>query len=221
MLPKDKIPPIVPVDVVRDIERKRNGSINEANALQVCSQTESHMANLLLAKLTKAIKVIKDRFNEIKRPQNEALRQIRELEKGILQPVEKARDDLKQRHIAWRRAEQERIAEEQRIADEKRREREATIDKHAANGHKPPGPKPVIEEPVPLEMTDTTKIRVNWDIEIEDYWKVPKKYIVINEASTRANVRKAVHAAEKGQEGEPMIDIPGVKIVRNEVPVYA
>lgn len=216
-----QIPEGVTVEAIRKIEKSRNGTIGEANKCQVVCQGDSDKANTLLRKLTAAVKMVKTRFVNLKAPATETLRQIRALEADILAPLEEAKRGLNNRLMDWRTAERQRIAEAQAKADEKRREREALEEKHAEKGHDVPGPEPVIETPAPLEVTDTTKVRVSWEIEIADINKVPQEYIVINEASTRANVRKAVSAAEKGEDGEPQIEIPGVNIFQKETPVYA
>lgn len=220
-VPKEKIPKEVPVQAIRKIEKERNGTIATANELQVKNQDDSDQANLILRKLTAAVKMVESRFKEIMAPQNEALRQIKALKDEILQPLKSAKTELTNRLMSWRDAERRRIAEEQAKAEAKRRERERLEERHAENGRQVPGPEPVIEEPAPLEATDTTKVRVNWDIEIPDYWKLPKRYIVINEPGTRANIRRDVSAAEKGEDGEPQIEIAGVNIVRNETPIFA
>jgi len=221
MIPEKQIPKDVDVQIVRSIEKERNGTIAESAALQVICQADSDNANILLRKLTAGAKIVKTRFVEIKQPATETLRQIRALEADILAPLEEAKRGLNQRLMDWRAAERQRIAEAQAKADEKRREREALEEQHAEEGHAVPGPEPVIETPAPLEVTDTTKVRVSWEIEITDIKKVPQEYIVINEPSTRANVRRAVSAAPKGDDKEPLIEIPGVRIYQEETPVYA
>lgn len=221
MISKEQIPKDVDVQIVRSIEKERNGTIAESNRCEVVCQDDSDNANTLLRKLTAGVKIVKTRFVELKQPATETLCQIRALEADILAPLEEAKRGLNQRLMDWRAAERQRIAEAQAIADEKRREREALEEKHAEEGHAVPGPEPVIETPVPLEVTDTTKVRLSWEIEITDIGKVPKEYIVINEPGTRAEIRRAVSAAEKGEDNEPQIEIPGVRIFQKETPVYA
>jgi len=184
----------------------------------VVSQGDSDVANIILRRLTALSKVITTRFKDVMAPQNEAIRQIRLLRDQILGPIEEAKSGLNDRLMVWRREERERIAEAQRIADEKRRKREELEAAHKGPEHIP-GPEPKIEEPEPLASRDTTKTRKSWEVEITDIWQVPNEYLVFNEPAIRANLRKAVSAAGK-KDGEPDIEIPGVKIYQKEVGVY-
>lgn len=139
----------------------------------------------------------------------------------MLAPVEEAKRVLDGKKREYRADEKRKIAEIEAKNTERRREREALEEKHAEEGRAVPGPEPVIEAPPPIEMVDVTKYRKSWEIEITDIKKVPQEYIVINEPSTRANVRRAVSAAPKGDDKEPLIEIPGVRIYQEETPVYA
>ena len=208
------------VQIVRRIEQERNGTIAEANRCEVICQADSDRADTLLRKLTAIVKIIKNRFVELKRPATETLRQIRVLEADILAPVEETKRGLDIKKREWRTAEQRRIAEAQAQADEKRREREALEEKHAKEHRSVPGPTPVIETPAPIEAVDVTTYRKSWEVEIADIWKVPNEYLVFNEPAIRANLRKAVQAS-KDDAGNPTIEIPGVKIFQKETPVYA
>lgn len=218
------IPQVVKVEAVREIEEERNGVIVKANKLQVCCQDDSDLANIQLKRLNATLKMIKGRFDEIKRPQNEALKQIRALEKDITTPVEEAKCELSNRLMDWRRQEQERIAEETRkVAEENRlREEKAEAEAerrrnivaaHAAKGHKtkPPTevPEPeVVPEPAPLEATDTTRVRKVWEYEVTDFNQVPHDYLMIN----RGAIQDAIRSGTR--------EIPGVIISQIEIPVY-
>ncbi|GAF82467.1 unnamed protein product [marine sediment metagenome] len=221
MIPKEKIPKDVDVQIVRKLEGERNGTIGEASRHEVTCSDDSDRADTLLRKLTAIVRIIKNRFAELKRPATETLRQIRVLEADMLAPVEEAKRVLDGKKREYRAAEKRKIAEIEAKNATKRREREALEEEHAEKGHAVPGPEPVIEAPPPIEMVDVTKYRKSWEIEVTDFSKVPKKYIVINEPSTQANVRRAVSAAPKGDDKEPLIEIPGVRIYREETPVYA
>lgn len=219
-VPKEKIPKTVSVQIVRKLEQERNGTIAEAKKHEVICQDDSDRADTLLRKLTAIVKIIKNRFIELKRPATETLRQIRQLEADMLVPVEETKRGLDIKKRNWRAAEQKKIAEAQAKADEKRREREALEEKHAKEHRSVPGPEPVIEEPPTIEELDVTTYRKSWELEITDIWKVPKEYLVFNESAIRANLRKAVQAS-KDDTGTPTIEIPGVEIFLKETPVYA
>lgn len=216
-VPKERIPEAVPVEAIRKIEKERNGTIAQASSLLVQSQSDSDLANVYLRKLTAALKMVNARFTEIMKPQNEALRQIRALKAEILTPLENAKTELSGRLMSWRREEQERIAKEREEAEAKRREREELEEKHRENGHKPPGPEPIIEEPTPLAMTDTTQVRNVWDFEVVDKATVPEEFKDVN----TGRIRRAMQAAPKDKDKNPQIEILGVRFFQKEVPVYA
>jgi len=206
--------------VVRKLEQERNGTIGEANKCEVICQADSDRADTLVRKLTAIVKIIKNRFVELKRPATETLRQIRQLETDILSPIEETKRGLTIKKADWRAGEQRKIAEAQAKADEKRREREVLEEKHAEEGRSVPGPEPVIEEPPTIEELDVTTYRKSWEVEITDIWKVPNKYLVFNEPAIRANLRKAMQAS-RDDNGDPTIEIPGVNIFQKETGVYA
>lgn len=217
---KDRIPKTVDVLAIRKLEQERNGTLGEADRCEVICQADSDRADTLLRKLTAIVKVIKNRFIELKRPATETLRQIRQLEADILAPIEETKRGLVIKKTDWRASEQKKIAEAQAKADAKQREREALEEKHAREHRSVPGPAPVIETPAPIEAVDVTTYRKSWEVEIVDIWKVPNEYLVFNEPAIRANLRRAVQAS-KDDTGTPTIEIPGVNIFSKETPVYA
>ena len=216
-IPEEKIPSAVPVAAIRKIEQARNGTLAEAEQQQVKSLADSDVANVILRKLTAGIKLVNERFKEILDPQNEAVRQVRELRSQILTPLQEAKDTLSNKLMGWRAEENRRIAAETAKAEAKERERRALEEKHAANHRDVPGPAPVIEKPVPLAAQDTTKIRKKWDVSIIDKAKVPEEYKTVNEVL----LRKDMHAAEKDEDGRPIFEVPGVEVVCEEIPIYA
>lgn len=232
MIPKEKIPNAVSVEVVRKIEQERNGTVAEADRQSVSCAADSDMANTLLRKLTSGIKLVNDRFKDILAPQNEAIRQIRELKSQILVPLENSKRDLSIRLMEWREQERLRIAEAQRKVDEENRrleeERLAEAERrrkiqvsHAAKGHetKPlaevPEPE-IIPDTVPLEATDTTKVQKQWTFKVTDENLIPRKYLVVKESL----IRQAIFA-DRDENGVPQIEIPGINIFQREVGVYA
>lgn len=212
-----RIPKVVPVAAIRKIEQERNGTITEASRIEVNSLADSDVANVILRKLTAAIKLVNEKFHEILAPQNEALRQTRELRAEILAPLEEGKRNLTERLMAWRREEQERINQAAAEVEAKRREREKLEKAHAKEHHKPPGPAPVIQEPAPLAAKDTTKIRKIWEFEIINADAVPDEYKVIDETL----IRKAIRAAKRNEDNAPDIEIPGVTIFLKETPIFA
>lgn len=217
---KEKIPKTVDVQIVRKLEKERNGTIAEAKKHEVICQDDSDRADTLLRKLTAIVKIIKNRFVALKQPATETLRQIRQLEADMLAPVEETKRGLNLKKADWRAGEQRKIAKAQAEADAKLREREALEEKHAKEHRSVPGPEPVIEEPPTIEELDVTTYRKSWEVEITDIWKVPKEYLVFAEPAIRTKLRKAMNES-KDDAGTPTIEIPGVNIFSKETPVYA
>ena len=201
---------------MREIEKERNGTVTEANALQVRCQDDSDHANIILRKLAAAYKQIETRFKEILEPQNEAVRQIRRLRDDILTPIDTAKLELTNRLMVWRDEQRRLIAEEQAKAEAKRREREKLEEAYAEDNKRPPGPEPVIADVAPLEAYDTTKVRNIWDFEVFDKAIVPEEYKDIN----TGRIRKAMSSA-RDDNGNILLAIPGVRFFKKEVPVFA
>lgn len=221
MIPKEKIPKTVEVQAIRKLEQERNGTLGEANKLQVTCSTDNDRADTLARKLTAIVRIIKDRFTELKRPATETLRQIRQLESDMLAPVEETKRGLNLKKRDWRAEEQRKIAEINAQNAARQRERDVLEEKHAAEHRAVPGPPPKIEKPAPIELVDVTNYRVSWKPVIIDVWKIPDEYLVFNEGAIRAKLQKAISAAPKGDDKEPLIEIPGVSIERTETEVYA
>jgi len=176
---------------------------------------------MILTKLTAGLKMIEQKRKSFTAPLNKSLKEINNTFKQIKEPVEDAKRNLSQRLMDWRAAERQRIAEQQRKAEEEARKRDEKRRKiqesHAEKGHDTYELEPTkVEEPIPFEAQDTTKIRKQWDFEIINGSAVPDEYKVID----TAKIRKAIFSA-RDKEGIPQIEIPGVNIFQKEVPIYA
>jgi len=188
----------------------------------VLSQADSDVANVVLRKLTAAIKFVSNEIEPSLAAARETTNQIRALKNKILQPLEEAKTSLSGRLMAWREGERRKEAEEraklEAEAVEKEKRARAAQKGHEVQGHEVS--EPVIVEPTlpaPVLREDTTKVRKQWDIRIINKAKVPEEYKTINEVL----LRKALHSAAKDEEGNPIFDVPGVEVYCKEIPVYA
>lgn len=199
---------LVPVKAIRKIEQDRDALLDGAKKQQVATQADSDVANVMLKKLAAAAKIIKQRFDEIMRPQNEALKKARALRDEILVPIDTTKRELSQRVLDWRDAEQRRIDAERAKAEAEEERRRKIQEAHAAKGHQVNAPTRVAR-PLPVEVRDTTKIRRRWTYEITDESQIPRQYLTVD----RGAIQRAVQTGKR--------EIPGVNIFQTQDVVCA
>ena len=207
-IPEETVPEVVSLQVVRRIEAERNGTLDEVSKMQVTSLADSDVVNVILRKLTLKIKVIKELFKPSIDKAKAAYDEIRAFQIKTIAPLETRKVHLNNQVMTWRSEERERRAIQQTEADAKRRDREELEAKHAEEGRKPPGPEPVIEEPIALEKEDVTKTRKVWDYEVVGFEKVPHEFLSIDSGAVRRAISSGVR------------DIAGIKIYQREIAIF-
>lgn len=191
--------------------------VQQAEAKQVSNQAEVDETNLILKRITVALKAIEDKRLSFTSPLNESLKQINATFKQLTIPLNTAKETLLTKVMTWRAKEQKRIAEEQKKVIEKQEritreeERRRKIQEaHKEKGHQVSAPiileKPLM--PAELKATDTTQVRKQWTWDLIDISKVPAEYMMLNESKITQAVRSS-----------GIREITGIKIYQKEIPV--
>lgn len=167
------------------------------------------------------VKFINEQFDPLIKKQNEAAKAVRFLRDTVRTPVSEAKLDLSRRLMTWRSEEREKIEEARRLAEEEARKRDEKREKlqdyHESVGHETTELEPTpIQEPVPFEAKDTTKVRVKYDVKVINQQLVPEDCKVVD----LAKIRKLMFAATRNESNEPIFEMPGIEVFTTEIPVY-
>jgi len=211
---------------IQKIEDQRNDLVTMAELQQVNNQSDADEANDTLIRITAGLKEIEKKRLSFTAPINKSLREINQTFKDMTAPVEKAKRGLTQRLMEWRASEQRKIREEnERLAEEARKKdetRRKIQEAHAAKGHEITELEPTkILEVTPLSVTDTTKVRKNWDFKIIDFSKVSDEYKQLNSVMVRKLMMDAVKKAHEEEKEEIDLVIEGLEFYQKEVPIFA
>jgi len=211
---------------IQKIEDQRNDLVTMAELQHVNNQSDADEANDTLIRITAGLKEIEKKRLSFTAPINKSLREINQTFKDMTAPVEKAKRGLTQRLMEWRASEQRKIREEnERLAEEARKKdetRRKIQEAHAAKGHEITELEPTkILEVTPLSVTDTTKVRKNWDFKIIDFSKVSDEYKQLNSVMVRKLMMDAVKKAHEEEKEEIDLVIEGLEFYQKEVPIFA
>lgn len=188
---------------------------------QVQNEIDADQANAILTKITAGLNEIEKKRKSFTAPLNQSLKQINDTFRNIRAPIEDAKRNLSQRLMSWRTAEREKIEAQRRQAEEeahKRDEkREKLQDYHESVGHETTVLEPTtVQEPVPFEAKDTTKVRVNYDVKVINKQFVPEEYKTVD----LTRIRKLMFAAARNESNEPIFEMAGIEVFSKEIPVY-
>ncbi len=202
--------------VLAPLRTKGANLLAEANKYAIKNQENADEVNNILIRITAGLREVEKRRKERTGPINETLKLINGDFKRATESFNEAKRILTGKLMDWR-AEQRRLDQEREEAARREEERRLKIQEaHKEAGHQvKETTAPVVRQPT-FDTRDTTKTRKNWTFEITDLLKVPFDYLVVDPSA----IRKAIRAAERDEEGRPVIEIPGVRIFASEVPVF-
>ncbi len=184
------------------------------------------------AQLVKMLRTARKRLESerklISDPINAGLKQLKARFDAVIDPMEKAEKWLNAKITAFQ-VEEKRLAGV--AAERARKEQEEALlaeavkleesdDAEAADEvmeYAEDAPAPIVAEEKIIrgDYGAATSLRMDWVHEVEDLSKVPMEYVMLNDRVIRA----AIKAAEKGQDGKPMLEIPGLKIIKIQTSV--
>lgn len=200
---------IEPEVVENQNELKNEIQVATATEIKVIDQKTYESANERIGLLQGLKKRVEDFFKPMKQKAQDAHKQICQQEKEQLSPILTAIDGLKQKTIAYYAAEQQRIAAEQ----ERQRKAAEELAALAAEAETQ-GDTETATEAVGLAAVEDAKVtcspsvkgtsmREVWRAEIIDADKVPRCFLIVDQA--------ALDALAKSQKDK--MNIPGVKAV--------
>lgn len=200
---------IEPEVVENQSELKNEIQVATATEIKVIDQKTYESANERIGLLQGLKKRVEDFFKPMKQKAQDAHKQICQQEKEQLSPILTAIDGLKQKTIAYYAAEQQRIAAEQ----ERQRKAAEELAALAAEAETQ-GDTETATEAVGLAAVEEAKVtyspsakgtsmREVWRAEIIDADKVPRCFLIVDQA--------ALDALAKSQKDK--MNIPGVKAV--------
>lgn len=200
---------------------QRDNLIELAERHQVQNEIDADAANTILTKITAGLREIEKKRKSFTAPLNQSLKQINDTFREIKEPIEQAKRNLSQRLMAWRTTERERIEAQRRQAEEEARKRDEKREKlqnyHESVGHDTTVLEPTsVQEPIPFEAKDTTKVRVNYDVKVINKQLVPEEYKMVD----LARIRQLMFAAARNESNEPIFNMPGIEVFTKEIPVY-
>lgn len=188
----------------------------DAEGYKVKKQDDADEINNALIRITAGLKELEKKRTERTGPINESLRIINGDFKRVAGPYQEAKRILTQKLMDYR-AEQRRKDREAELEARKEEDRRRKIQAaHEEAGHKVEEDITPVTRPTTFETMDTTKTRKNWTFEVIEKAKMPLEYLVVDETA----IRKAIRAADRDEEDIPVIEIPGVRIYAEEVPVF-
>ena len=186
---------------------------DEARGLAVVDEAAYTRAGEIQQRLRAGIVTIEEYWEPHRRNAKKTYDDVLASKKEMLEPVQKAYDDLGSRAGGWFLAEKrkrEEAARLQRIEQEKAereaREKQRKAEELAKKKHLPPPPPPA-PPPPPPPVAEIPKVagavaRTTWDFEVVDAAKLPREYMVPDEKKIRAVVK----AMKEGTK------IPGVRV---------
>ena len=179
-----------------------------------------------VTQLVKMLRVARMKLEQertlISGPINQGLKQLKARFDAVTQPMEKAEKWLGDKLTVFQ-VEQNRLAREAEAAARKQQEEEAlaaavkleeagdTEEAEEVLEYASDAPAPIVAEEKIIrgDYGAATSLRTTWVHEIEDLAKVPAEFIMVNDRA----VKDAIKAAEKGKNGKPILEIPGIKII--------
>ena len=200
---------IEPEVVENQSELKNEIQVATATEIKVIDQKTYESANERIGLLQGLKKRVEDFFKPMKQKAQDAHKQICQQEKEQLSPILTAIEGLKQKTIAYYAAEQQRIAAEQ----ERQRKAAEELAALAAEAETQ-GDTETATEAVGLAAVEEAKVtcspsakgtsmREVWRAEIIDADKVPRCFLIVDQA--------ALDALAKSQKDK--MNVPGVKAV--------
>jgi hypothetical protein len=176
--------------------------VKQAEKVKVTDRDSAEEAGKVAQQINGAIKAVETKRVEYTKPLLETKRTIDEDFKRMLEPLQHAKQVVGGAVMEWRRKEQEKAEAEQA-------RRQKIQEAHAAKGHEVTAPAYV---PKPQKTVGGVQAKKVVKFEVEDAGKVPRKFMVVNEAAIRAEV-----AAQKATGKTPHeIKIAGVRVYEAE-----
>ncbi len=184
-------------EVVQECEEKGQALIEAAVKMSVACQQDADNANLLLNRMNAGLKAMDSKRLAVGRPILAAKKALDDMFKNVSDPVKEAMTTLKNKLMAWRRAEQEKIDKANREAAEKaeaelRRRQNISKAQGGAGEAKTPVAAPIVET-----FTDTTKVSKVWKHTVVDAQAVPREYLEVNETKIRRAMLDQIHPKTK------------------------
>lgn len=211
-LDKNEMIKAVDGGMVQVVETSRMGLVKQAADLEVKTANDSDMAVLVLKRLNIGIKAIEEKRKAFVQPLNDHVKDINAFFKEIRQPLEDEKSALNKRNMAYR-AEQQRLHLEEvaKAEAEQRRREKISLAKGGDGIAKTP-----VAEIVPVhQLRDTTQVRKVWKAEVIDFKALPDEYKIVNTVM----LNEAIRRADRNDKNEPQIQINGVRVFCQEIPI--
>ena len=176
---------------------------NQVEAMTISSEEDYAKAGDALITVKKVKKEIQSKKDGIIKPMNQALRNTRELFKPAEEKIDSAITIISSKMLEFRKAQEAEAAA-----------KEAELQKQVDQGEKSTDEAATeLEQALPVDKTvqgnkGTTTLRKIKDVEITDESQIPRAYLVPDMVKIRATAL--------GKGGNPVVEIPGVKVVDKE-----
>ncbi len=185
--------------------------------------------SVMVGSATQLVKMLRDHRKVLESerllisgPINQGLKQLKARFDATTDPMKKAEQWLNDKITAFqteqdrlaRVAEAEAIKKQEEVAIEQAAKLEDSGDTEAAEEaleYATDLPAPVVAEEKIIrgQYGAGASLRTTWNHEVEDFSKVLRKFLMVNDAA----VKEAIKLAPKGKDKEPLINIPGIKMV--------
>lgn len=188
---------VIPQTELVKIEKENKPVIRKAEALAIKVRDDETAAYVILKEIGIRVKSIESKRTAITKPLNASLKEVNALFKTLAQPLKTADVIIRDKILEFRTKREEAAAKKQAALEAKAEEAEEDGDKDRA-----------IElsekaESVTASVGESV-VQKRWTFEAVDIDKIPREYLVPNEAAIRLAIREGVR------------EIPGLKIYQKE-----
>jgi len=187
---------IVPVEVVQKAENDAALLSQQADAIQVTTTEQEEEAYTALTQIKQAIKTIESKRKEITKPLNASLKATNAMFKKLSEPFVEADRIVRDKVMDFRQLQEEKAQKEL----ERRQKIQAA---HEAKGHE----THEITQPE-VEVAKTTVTAKRWTFDVVNVNKVPREYLVVDNAA----VNKAIRNGVREIDGLDIFQVEGLRV---------
>lgn len=172
------------------LQTKANDIIDAVEFITINNDSELEEANSILRKIVTLKKAAKAYFDDLKKPFNEGIANLRAKEKAFIEPMEKGERAIKNMMLEYNTKVSERIKAEQKKLEEAAKQLSAS------------GLDIVPSVKIEAQKVAGTTTRTRYDFEIVDVNLIPREYLIPDTAA----IGKVVRAMKE------KTNIPGIKV---------
>ncbi len=180
--------------------------VEAAKGFEVKNDTDLGRASDLTNKIKAVFKDIEEQRDGFVRPLFECQRTFNAQFKGVTDPLKTSENHLIACIKGYRQ--HQRLLEEQAAAQQRKEQAKAAREAKKAGEAPPPPPPPPVTTPVTGSLGGKSTYVENWKHKLVDITEVPLRFLMVDEDEVKA----AIKAAPKTNDGKPPLSIPGLEI---------